>query len=261
MLTASNQSFEISEIKRKEYEILVAVDLMTDGSLMVKKCRNTRLVEFYTNDLCLHLEFQNLMKFAFGRDKVSYFQIDKLRGRGRLTITGYELSKNDLIIKYLLDLSPTYRTGRNNLKIPAVRFLFQQNNRIKELAVRFAMSCDGGMSVAHLKSGKIITSLKFACAHPSLVLEWKSVFAEIGIHTFVDKDRANWSGIHGLVAKSRQSITRFQEIGGFYPTAVEVQNGNYKGIPKNQVLDGICAWLKNKHLDIDKVICENKATL
>ncbi|MBW2980785.1 hypothetical protein KY360_05200 [Candidatus Woesearchaeota archaeon] len=247
-------------MEKEDYQKLVAVGILTDGSFRIKKCRNTQLIEFYSNDSLLHLTFQECMRKGFGRDNTSYFHRDKNRYRsnGSLIITGYELSKKDNIVKVLKELSPTYKTKENSNPQPSIRFLLSQKDEVKELAVRFAMSCDGCVSVAHLKSGKIQASLKFACAHPILVYEWKKLFSDVGINTCLDKDRANWSNIHGLISSKKRSIMRLQEIGGFYPRPIKVQNGNYKGLHKNQVLNGICEWFKDKKSNIDALISRNK---
>lgn len=238
-------------IKKEDYQKLVAVGLLTDGMFSKRSCRNTYVIEFYSNDMTLHESFQSFMKLGFEREKTSYFRKDVYK---RVIVTAYELSPKSDIIKTLKELSPEYITKWNSDPQPNLNFLLKCKKELKELAVRFAMSCDGCVSVAHMKTGKIIPSIKFACAHPTMVREWRGLFKDIGISTSIDIDNANWSNIHGIRSTKEESISNFMKMGGFYPTSIKVQGGNYSGLSKNKVLTGICEWFKNKEKDIDQII-------
>lgn len=235
---------------KKEYcRKLAAVGLITDGAVMKKKSRGTIVLEFYSNDKSMHKTFQCLMSRGFGVNKTCYFF-----EKNRVLTTGYEFSRNNKNVRYLMNLTPTYTTKKECLKIPTIRFLLDSDIELKQKAVRFAMSCEGCVSVAHKKDGKIVPSLKFACAHPLLVEEWKMLFEEVGIEISLDKDNANWSGLHGLITSKKGSIRKFKEIGGFFPVSVEVQGGNYKGLLKNKVLGGVNKWMGDKEQNIDRLI-------
>ena len=88
---------------KEDYQKLIAVGILTDGSFRPKHCRNTQIVEFYSNDPCLHEAFQDFMKLGFGRPNTSYYHYSKAK---RVIVTGYELSKKDNIVKSLKKLLP-----------------------------------------------------------------------------------------------------------------------------------------------------------
>jgi len=148
-------------LSKEDYQKLVAIGLITDGAFIFKACRNTQVIEFYGNDTILHLTFQNLMREGFGRDKTSFYFKLKRKNRDDLYKTGYELSIRDSIVKKLKILSTTYTTKVNSNPQPTINFLLNKKNELKELAVRFAMSCDGCVSVAHTRLKGVIRDKLF----------------------------------------------------------------------------------------------------
>ncbi len=238
----------ISKLTPEECRKIVAVGLLTDGSVNIKACRKWVLqISYYNKDFSMHLAFQRLFKKGFKKDLRKVYRV------GHVYATIYQLSSNGEIGDELKALSPTYNTDKTAISKPTINFLFNQRRIIKELAIRFAMSNDGGISITHPKNGTATVRLKFACTHPDLVTEWKELFNSLGIKMAIDKDNGVWSGLHGLVGNAN-SVRAFYGIGGFYPKTVKVCRGNFIGLAKNHVLSGSVEWMKDKNKPIDDVI-------
>jgi len=239
----------ISKLTQEECRKLVAVGLLTDGSVQIKKCRkNVTRISYYNKDLSMHDAFQKFFKKGFNKKIRKPIYVSRAYG------SFYELASDGFVIKNLLKLSPTYKTKRDAEKTASIKFLLNERKFVRELAVGFAMSNDGSISISHLKNGNIKLALKFACGHPGLVKEWKKLFESVGMNMVVDKDKQIWSGLHGLVG-ARNAVKKFYEIGGFFPNTIKVCRGNFIGLPKNQVLHGAIIWLENYNYEfIDDII-------
>jgi len=220
-------------LEPKEWQKIVAVGLLTDGYMYRRKSDNRYLVSFYSVDKNLHVFFQKLILVAFN-ERVTTFLKTK---NSKLWVSYYCKSANNPMIKTLLSFSNTYCT--NKKMSPSLDFLLNERAEVKLQALRFAMSCDGSISVKKRQTGGIAYELKLACSHPVLNLQWKKLFHSIRLDLNICKDKNVSSGIQGLSTSKKRNLVRFAEIGGFLPTDVKVTNGNYVGLQKNQVLQKI----------------------
>ncbi len=216
-------------LKPENWQKVVAVGFLTDGSLYRRKSDNKYMLDFASCDKTMHAFFQKLVFIAFNESRSSFLK----QKRDNLWMTYYHRSVNNSMVKKLFHFSKTYHTGQPDN--PSLEFLLDEREEVKVQALRFAMSCEGSVSIKKKKRGKGF-ALRLACAHPKLVLQWQMLFQDIGIYMNIDMDKATWSGIHGLACARRASFQRFAEIGGFLPTNVKVTNGNFIGLEKNEVL-------------------------
>lgn len=222
-------------LSKEELQKVVAVGFLTDGNIYYRKFNNTYSLTFYSCDQNMHDYFQRIVHLAFDEKRSAYMKRKKID----LWTTDYSRGVKNPMIKTLLDFSSTYcTTKRYN---PSLNFLLNERDEVKIQAIRFAMSCDGSVSIKRSKSGARGFALRLACAHPKLVLEFQKIFRDIGINTHIDRDKYIWSGIHGLCTGAKDSFRRFAEIGGFLPENVKVTNGRYIGYEKNEVLSKILA--------------------
>ena len=243
-----NQMREL--LSPEKWQKIVAVGLLTDGCVLPRKSDKRYHVRFFSCDFTLHRCFKTMIKIAFEENQTSF-----IKGKqNSVWILDYQKSKNSKMMKNLLAFTKSY-TCKANCK-PSLKFLFDENLETKKIAVRFAMSTDGSVSIKRNKHKKRIDfSLRLACAHPDLVLQWKKIFNDIGLDMRIDLDTAIFSGIHGLTTSKKINFLRLNELGGFFPDNVKVTNGKCIGLMKNQVLDFICKSLKKGKRNIKDIKC------
>ncbi|MDO8625055.1 MAG: hypothetical protein Q7R47_03155, partial [Candidatus Diapherotrites archaeon] len=150
--------------------------------------------------------------------------------------------KNPMVQK-LLSFTPMYRTNRGST--PSLDFLLTQRDELKIQAIRFAMSCEGSVSIKRKKKTGFRYALRLACTHPALVPIWQKLFQDIGLKMYLDMDKDTWSGIHGITTGHKEAFRRFAQLGGFLPENVKVTNGKNIGLEKNEVLRKILVIIKN----------------
>ena len=223
----------------EEWQKVVAAGVLTDGYLQYR-LDGKYMLSFASSDKNLHGFFQKLVLVAFNEGPSSFL---KTRDQN-LWITYYGRGPNNPMIQKLLSFSKTYCTDKG--REPSLDFLLNEREEVKTQALRFAMSCDGSVSIKKATNNRKSFALRLACAHPELNLQWQKLFQDIGISMNIDRDKANWSGIHGLSNGRKESFKRFFEIGGFLPTNVKVTNGNFIGMEKNEVLERILSFIKVK---------------
>ena len=219
-------------LKPEDWQKVVAVGFLTDGYLQCRKVDGNYMLSFASCDKTLHAFFQKLVSLAFNESRSSFLK----HKRDNLWMTYYHRSVNNHMVKKLFHFSKTYHIGQPYN--PSLDFLLNERKEVKVQAVRFAMSCEGSVSIKNKKRGKGF-AFRLACAHPKLVLQWQRLFQDIGIYMNIDMDKETWSGIHGLASGRKASFQRFAEIGGFLPINVKVTNGNFIGLKKNVVLQKI----------------------
>ncbi len=230
----------------EDWQKIVAVGLLTDGYVALRKRDKRYNVRFFSCDTRLLSCFRTMIKIAF---EESYTSLTK-GGHNRVWLLDYQKGKNSEMMKKLLSFSKTYCT--NSGAEPSLDFLLKEKMKTKIMAIRFAMSADGSVSIKQ-SGNRVSFALRLACAHPDLVWQWKNLFADIGIDIRIDKDKAIYSGIHGLATSKKSSFSRFNEIGGFFPENVKVTNGKFIGLEKNQVLNFICDCIKNNNRNINSI--------
>ena len=221
---------QFQALTSEEWQKVVAVGFLTDGLVYYRKWDNQYMLEFFSSDKNLHAFFQNLVLFSFNERPSAFLK----RKNKNLWITYYHRSVNNQMMKKLLSFTKTYSTTKG--RCPSLDFILNARMEVKIQAIRFAMSCDGSVSIRRNNGGY---SLRLACAHPKLDSDWQKVFSDVGISTCIDRDKRTWSGIHGLTTSCKESFRRFAEIGGFLPENVKVTNGNFVGFQKNSVLKTI----------------------
>jgi len=220
-------------LKPEDWQKVVAAGLLTDGYLYHRKFDNRYLMSFYSVDKNLHAFFQKLVLVAFNERSTTFLKTKNQN----LWVSYYCKSANNSMIKRLLNFSKTYCTGKG--RDPSLNFLLNERAEVKVQAMRFAMSCDGSISIKKKPNNNIGCELKLACAHPELNLQWQRLFHSIGLYMNICRDKNVFSGIQGISSSKKDTVRRFAEIGGFLPTNVKVTNGNYIGLEKNQVLQKI----------------------
>jgi len=229
---------EIEKLNRKSAQKLIAVFLLTDGYLKYRKDRRQYILQIFSDDDEFHNCFADLMGYAF--DKGTTFKhFDKSR---RVKVSGYEIPHDSEIVKCLFSFCSDYRTGGNT--DATLNFLMDEPESVKKLAFRIAMTAEGSIGISKSRSKRIEEPrLRFACAHPGLVKEWKNLIASLNITMNLDRDSANWSGIHGLITCKLENIVRFWKLGGFYPD-IRIQSGKNIGFTKNEMLSAVIEWNK-----------------
>ncbi|MEM5778455.1 MAG: hypothetical protein QXD43_04670 [Candidatus Aenigmatarchaeota archaeon] len=226
----------IEDINSQEAEKLFAVLLLTDGSVRWNKFKKVWYIQLSNNDISLHKIFKQLGEKAFSEELKTYFKFDT---GSRVFISRYSRTSESQIVKKLFNLSPTFTTKYKQKFNPTISFIFNESERIKQLAFRLAMSADGFVGLSHYSNGMVSPRIGLACAHPELAKEWLNLAENLGISMKLDKDSNTWSGIHGIRTTRFSSILKFWNIGGFYPDDVKVTRGNFIGQNKNDVLNFI----------------------
>ncbi len=224
---SSVDEVQFQTLESAEWQKVVAAGILTDGSLYYRKFDNKYLIRFYSSDLNMHSFFQKAVLIGFGEHCSATIK----KRNENVWITHYIRSTKNVMVRKLLSFSRTYSTTKGNC--PSLHFLLNEKENVKIHALRFAMSCDGSISIK--KDGG--RSLKLACAHPKLALQFKQLFEDIGIMMNLTRDKNTWSGVQGLESHRNDSIKRYAEIGGFLPQNVKVTNGNRVGMLKNDVLN------------------------
>ncbi len=220
-------------LKPVEWQKVVAVGVLTDGSLCRRKSDGKYMLRFSSSDKNLHAFFQKLVLVAFNEGPSGF---GKTKDQN-MWITSYQRSPKNPMIQKLLSFSATYSTKEDTK--PFLNFLLDERNEVKIQALRFAMSCDGSVSIKKRSNGVKGYELKLACAHPALNAQWQALFHGIGLDMNMCRDKNVFSGIQGISSGKKESFQRFAEMGGFLPTNVKVTNGNYIGMEKNEVLKAI----------------------
>jgi len=226
-------------LSTEESQKLAAIGFMTDGNIYYRKFENKYLLRFFSCDQAMHDYFQNLIRFAFNENP-SAFTKHKSK---KLWTTEYHRGVNNQMVRTLLSFSDDYCTSKWHF--PSLQFLFDEKEELKIKALRFAMSCDGSVSIKKGRSGKSF-SLRLACANPGLIADFQKMFQDIGICMKIDRDKSTWSGFHGLCSTANDSFIRFDKIRGFLPEDVKVTNGKFVGLRKNKVLKNIISQIKHK---------------
>lgn len=231
--------FNIKSVCHEEAKKILAIFLLTDGSVFWEKGKKRFVVCFSSKDISLHNLFIQFVFRAFRRKPT--FIMNKSK---RCLKTGFAIRPKSNVAIELFSLSPTFKTAPKNITSddflngpqPTISFLNNSDDLIKEISFRIAMSCDGSIGIAS-HGVKPKPSLRLSCTHPNLILEWKQLAEDIGISMNVMRDRRWWSGLGGLETRKSSNILRFKEIGGFLPVDVKVVRGRFIGLPKNFVLD------------------------
>ena len=219
-------------LNSEDWQKVAAVGFLTDGNCRLKKSEDKYMLSFASCDKTMHAFFQKLVLVAFNENRSSFLK----EKHKNLWMTYYQRSVNNPMVRKLFHFSKTYHTGQPDN--PSLDFLLNEREEVKIQALRFAMSCEGSVSIKNAKRGKTF-ALRLACAHPKLVVQWQRLFHDIGIYMNIDMDKATWSGVHGLASARKASFQSFAEIGGFLPTNTKVTNGNFIGFEKNEVLQKI----------------------
>lgn len=222
-------------LSKEELQKVVAVGLYTDGSVYHRKWDNKYMLSFSSTDQNLHNYFQKLVFLAFEESPSAFLKVKSKN----LWLTCYQRGANNPMIKSLFALTPTFTTKKGFE--PSLNFLFNEREEVKAHALRFAMSCDGSVSIKSVRPSKPWKSyaLRLACANPKLNEEFQKLFADVGISMRIDRDKNTWSGIHGLATSRKADFHRFWQMGGFAPENVKVTNGKLVGFTKNEILDQI----------------------
>ncbi len=234
------KDFDLKGISKHDAQKLVAVCLLTDGSLKWNKAKQSFIITFHNKDECLHELFKNLLWIGFNETPT----FDKLFHKGVLN-TGVVRKKDREIVSTLFSLSPTFKTKPFrcskeeflNSPQPTISFLLKNRIKLQKLAFRIAMACDGSIGICIKKDGSFKPRLRLGCAHPFLLEEWKILTEKIGLKMNIEKDRNTWSGFHSLETSSIEEIKKFHEMGGFLPEEVIARRGKFKGIRKNTILE------------------------
>jgi len=230
--TNSPMQNNMEKLTPEEWQKVVAIGLLTDGDIYYRKWDNKHMIRFYSTDTNMHEFFQKIVLLAFGENRSAFLS----RKQDKELTTFYQRgTKNPMIVK-LFSFSKDYKTKKGSE--PSLNFLLNERQEVKIQAIRFAMSCDGSVSIKRSPSNRCY-ALKLACAHPELMLQWQKIFDDVGIEMRISRDRATWSGIQGLETGNKKSFQRFAEMGGFLPENVKVTNGNFVGCQKNDVLKRI----------------------
>lgn len=158
------------------------------------------------------------------------------------------------LVRELLTLSPSYKKSPSNTSKkeyldesqPIVDFLLKTDIRTRVYSIRLAMSADGGITARKLINGRMIASLIFGCANPTLLDGWKKVFSSLGIEMGVIKAKVKWAGVGGLIASKKEMLYRFWKLGGFVDgVKITRKSPNFAGVEKNTLLN---RFLKARHM-------------
>lgn len=214
---------------KDKFDKLAAVFLLTDG------CLNKGKIQLICTDKILQNYFLYLFKARFNLKPTT----------NSYMVNGKESSiYSNSVAKELRRLTPTYNTypkDKTKEKYykgpqPTLKFLKNENERILYEAIRVAMSCEGSI-FPDFQGLTLGAHLQFACSHPELLNQWKTLFSKIGITSFILRSNKTWSGVKGLGIKNMKSIRRFIEIGGFIEgVRITGKSKYYKGIEKNKML-------------------------
>ena len=224
-------------LSKEELQKVVAVGLYTDGNVYHRKWDNKYMLSFSSTDINLHNYFQKLVFLAFEESPSGFYKVKNKN----LWVTCYQRGVNNQMVKSLFALTPTFTTKKGYE--PSLNFIFNEREEVKAQALRFAMSCDGSVSIKISSNPKRLGeksyALRLACANPKLNEDFKKIFEDVGINMRIDKDKRTWSGVHGLATHKKADFLRFWQMGGFAPENVKVTNGKLIGMTKNEVLDRI----------------------
>lgn len=235
-----NNTQFLKTINEKESQKLVAIFLLTDGSVGWNKFKKCFLIRFLNKDLSLHNFFKAVSFMAFKENPT----FEKVKD-GKILVTGFSRIANRKIPKILFSLSPSFKTKPGKipssqfLKLPqpTISFLIDSTTTIRKIAFRIAMACDGSIGISFDRNGNPKPRLRLACAHPILVEEWKKLANSISLKMNIERDINTWSGIHGLITNKISDLLHFRDIGGFLPKDTLVCRGRFKGKTKNYVLN------------------------
>ena len=186
-------------------------------------------------DEMLQRYFLTLIKEAYGLSPT----VNSFMKKGKETIVHSKFVYDKLLLN-----SPSYNTYPRNCNQeeyfkrsqPSLSFLNSAGKDVMKEAVRIAMSTDGTVNV-DFPHDSIYPKLEFSCAHPNLLQQWKEIFKEIGINSFIIKSKLTWSKVRGLGIKELRSVQRFFDIGAFIDgVKITGKSKYYQGVTKNNLL-------------------------
>lgn len=240
--------------ENKEVTLALIVGmLLTDGGISV--VGNGGLEIFLSNNS------ESLKKF-FADNLKKLFQDKKLNFKtthGKIKLYSKEIAEE------FLKLSPTFRTRPCNVPpfcpkwtghpekavphecnslngFPPARipeFVMNGSIEVKGVALKAAMSCDGGIEFHKIKQNNkeyLQRRLVFRCHNPNLLSQWKKLFLDCGFKVTETKNELRITG--------KEQFKKFRDEIGFIEGVKVEKSKNWKGMDKNELLDIVInSWL------------------
>ncbi len=259
----------LNDLNHKELEKLLAVIMLSEGYVMNHNHHYFfRLVTLAENKE-QHRLFSLICKKIYEKEPKEH--IEKRFSYGGKEKKDYLCSKfcSKSAVLDLIKLSPTFKTtpgfiNKNEFKKiqPTCKFLFNENEEFKKLALKLWFDFDGSISPTYkvkMKTVKIkgVSKYKYiicqfeiesriAETNPALVNELIELFKSMDIKATIRKDKRKWSSIDGIRISEKKSMFKFlKEIGPFTDVKV-AKSTRLKGYKKQAVCKAALYLLENE---------------
>ncbi len=262
---------ELDGLSRTELNKLLAVLLLTDGSVLKKEygyhtfrlltSENSKPLHLIFRELCLKLynkppSFRRVIRT--GNYKKQPFLFSEL-----FYSRAWEEMKN---LSPAFKTSPRYnQTTREYLQEPQpdISFLLNSSKKIRGLALRLWFDFDGSLSPAvslkrkvENKNGRtyeyyqvqISFSWQISETNPILVKQLIKLCNSLGLDAKLKKDKRKWSGFDGITLSSKNNILKFINLGGPLTNVSITKNSkNFYGITKKNMCLSVLNLIKHKY--------------
>lgn len=226
--------------------------------------------------LCIHL-------FNKKPRRYNYMNINSSKSSAS-KMTHSEVTPGEAI-EELYALSPTFKTtagskisNREFMKSdqPTIRFLFNEPQSLRELALRIWFDFDGSIIPNYKlkrkrdkKSKKIYNyfQIQFECevniaeTNPNLVKELLQLCESVGLKARVKTDNRKWSGIDGICISKLESIKKFTQMGPITNIKISSKSNRFQNIRKKDMCQAINSLISDKNVPLSKYFKEKKEAI
>jgi len=137
-------------------------------------------------------------------------------------------------------------------------FLFNEEPKIRELAVRIWFDFDGSISPMFKLKQKTdkkgdrlytYTQIQFECeiylaeTNPYLVKDLLALCSSLGLNGRIAHDKRKWSGIGGVCISNLNSVKKFVKMGPITDICVSAKSSRFRGVKKMDVCKAVHSLL------------------